>query len=36
MSKEIQDRADRMMRELKESLDPISKEIKRIKCSSHK
>ncbi len=34
MSKEIQDRAERMIRELKESLVPIKEEIQILKKSS--
>ncbi len=31
MSKELQDRADRMMRELRDALAPIKKEIRSLK-----
>jgi len=34
MSKEIQDRADRIMRELRDALVPLKEEIKTIKNSS--
>lgn len=34
MSREIQERADRIMRELKDALIPIKEEIKSIKSAS--
>jgi hypothetical protein len=34
MSKELQDKADRMIRELKEALVPIKEELKKLKNSS--
>jgi hypothetical protein len=34
MSKELQERADEIMEELKNALIPLKKEIKRIKTSS--
>ena len=34
MSKELQERADEIMEELKDALVPLKKEIKRIKTSS--